>query len=266
MPDILPLLGWRFWVLGIDLTPLRGLEKKLADQPYTILQTLITRLSDRFRNPVTTINTSLYLIQHDPQPEKLPARLEAIQRANSAIERMLIDTIILTRLEIATHRGLFDGNETIQNIIRKYAVPMEQKGITLGLDLHPAPLLWQGDEDNLFYALGYLLDNALKFTGKGGYVTVRSEIAGEWIKIAVQDSGIGIAAERLPTLFEAALLHQPQANRSARHGPRGLGLGLTIVQRIMHHFGGKVTVESVEGQGSTFTLHLPRSGANAAET
>jgi signal transduction histidine kinase len=102
-------------------------------------------------------------------------------------------------------------------------------------------------------ALGRLVDNAIKFSRQGERVVVQVRADEEWIYIAVQDQGLGIAPKEIPYLFKR--LHQVDRER---HEQQGIGAGLAIVKGIVDIHGGRVEVQSRVGQGSTFTLILPR--------
>lgn len=107
------------------------------------------------------------------------------------------------------------------------------------------------DEQRLTMALGNLLDNALKFTPQGGKIDVGVAQEGDVVKLWVADTGIGIASEDLPHIFE-------RFYRSPRATQAGSGLGLAIVERIVRAHGATIEVESQEGAGSRFTLRFAR--------
>jgi signal transduction histidine kinase len=98
-----------------------------------------------------------------------------------------------------------------------------------------------------------LLSNAIKFTQHGGTVAVRCSAAGAWVQIAVVDSGVGIAPEKLTAIFEPFV----QLGRSRTSQHEGTGLGLSISRDLARAMGGDVKVESEIGSGSTFTLLMP---------
>jgi signal transduction histidine kinase len=101
--------------------------------------------------------------------------------------------------------------------------------------------------------LGRLIDNAIKFTrDKGGPVTVRTRVVDEWLEIAVQDYGVGVSADTIPGLFTRFR----QINRDSME-QQGTGLGLAIAQELIALHGGEIVVDSVLGEGSTFTIRLP---------
>ena len=129
---------------------------------------------------------------------------------------------------------------------------MKDKGIEGGVDA-PADLPARpADPDLLDQALVNLIDNAVKYTDTGRVDVRLSAEAGEF-RIAVRDTGIGIPAEHLERIFER--FYVVDKSRSRKSG--GTGLGLSIVKHIAERHGGRVSVESVEGKGSTFTVVLP---------
>jgi len=118
---------------------------------------------------------------------------------------------------------------------------------------HEDQAIVAGDADRLRQALLNLVDNAVKYTPAGGRVTLSLHREPEWVRITVADTGIGIAPEDLPHIFER--FYRVDKARSRALG--GTGLGLSIVQWIAQAHGGQVTVESRPGVGSEFTLWLP---------
>jgi two-component system phosphate regulon sensor histidine kinase PhoR len=99
-----------------------------------------------------------------------------------------------------------------------------------------------------------LLDNAIKYSPDNSEIILSAEVKSNEVLVHFQDKGMGIAAVHLPRLFER--FYRVDKARSRREG--GTGLGLAIVKHIVQTHGGKVTVQSVQGKGSTFTIHLPR--------
>jgi heavy metal sensor kinase len=118
----------------------------------------------------------------------------------------------------------------------------------------PEPLSVVGDGSSLRRLLLILLDNALKYTHPGGTVTVLAKPASDFIRIEVQDSGIGIGAEHIPRIFERFYRADPSRSRDSG----GAGLGLSLAKWIVEAHGGAILVESTPGAGSTFTVRLPK--------
>ena len=125
--------------------------------------------------------------------------------------------------------------------------------IEISYEPSDAPVVADVDPDRVRQATGILLDNAVKYTPAGGTVTARLRAGEDWIAIAVADTGIGIDAQHLPHIFDR--FYRVDSARS--HS--GSGLGLSIAQQIAEQHGGTISVTSRLGQGSTFTLRLPRS-------
>jgi two-component system sensor histidine kinase BaeS len=127
-----------------------------------------------------------------------------------------------------------------------------RKDIELSASLPAALTPVNGDEGTLVEVLVNLLGNAVKYTRNGGQVTVRAEAAGGEVLIAVADTGVGIAKEDLPHIFDD--FYRGAAGRTTDQSG---GLGLAIVRRIVEAHYGSISVESEAGRGSTFTIRLP---------
>jgi signal transduction histidine kinase len=127
-------------------------------------------------------------------------------------------------------------------------------GISLQMALPPQlpPLL--GDGDRLAQVFGNLVDNALKFTPRGGTVTMRAQQDRAEIQVSVNDSGIGIPAAAIPHIFDRFYQADPARAGGLRHGS---GLGLAIAREIVTAHGGRISVRSAEGRGTGFVVHLP---------
>jgi heavy metal sensor kinase len=140
----------------------------------------------------------------------------------------------------------------IQDIVDELTLLADDRRITLTFESHPVPPV-RGDAQWLKQALINLLDNALHYTPSGGAVRVRLQTAGEWVAVAVEDTGHGIEPEHLPHLFER--FYRTDWARAKDAG--GTGLGLPIVKEIAEAHGGTVSVTSQVEKGSVFTLRLP---------
>jgi signal transduction histidine kinase len=117
----------------------------------------------------------------------------------------------------------------------------------------------KADAEKLQQILINLLSNAVKYTPEGGRVDVRCDVTPEWVRVHVQDTGIGIAPDRIERIFDPFI----QVGRALNRPDEGVGLGLSISRDLAEGMGGSLAVESVVGVGSTFTLSLAR-GASAA--
>jgi signal transduction histidine kinase len=140
----------------------------------------------------------------------------------------------------------------IQDIVDELTLLADDRRITLTFESQPVPPV-RGDAQWLKQALINLLDNALHYTPSGGAVRVRLQTAGEWVAVAVEDTGYGIEPEHLPHLFER--FYRTDWARAKDAG--GTGLGLPIVKEIAEAHGGTISVTSQVDKGSVFTLRLP---------
>ncbi len=138
---------------------------------------------------------------------------------------------------------------------------VQARGLGFGCDEVPAapPLRVRADREKLQQVLLNLLSNAIKFTEPGGAVRVACDTRGTEVAIAVADTGVGIAAEKLASVFEPFV----QADQRLTRPHEGVGLGLAISRDLARGMGGDVTAESTPGAGSTFVLSLPAAPAAA---
>jgi signal transduction histidine kinase len=133
------------------------------------------------------------------------------------------------------------------------------RGLTYGVGPCPPGVAVRADREKLQQVLLNLLSNAIKFTEPGGAVRVACDTRGTEVAIAVADTGVGIAAEKLASVFEPFV----QADQRLTRPHEGVGLGLAISRDLARGMGGDVTAESTPGAGSTFVLSLPAAPAAA---
>ncbi len=217
------------------------------------LRRFIADASHELRTPITALKMANELLQgpagDDPairaefltQNATQLARLEWITR--NLLDLSRLDAGI-AQLELAEHAVA----ELLASAARPFARAAEQKGIRLVV--HPTPLVVRCDRARIEIALSNLIENALKFTPAGGRVEVCAEAEGGHARLLVRDTGIGVAPEDRPHVFE-------RFYRGKNHRAEGSGLGLAIVKSIAQAHGGAAFVESAPGAGSTFGIALP---------
>ena len=140
----------------------------------------------------------------------------------------------------------------MQQVVDRLTYEAESKQIALTYDAPPEMLAALTTEEGLARVLDNLIDNAIKYTPSGGQVDVRLEEQPAGAVISVSDTGIGIPQEALSRLGEEFF----RARNARRSGIVGTGLGLSIVKQLVEHFGGLLSIHSVEGEGTTFKLAL----------
>ncbi len=173
------------------------------------------------------------------------------QRLQSLVEDML-DLSKLESNEFRLKRERVELGSVVPIVLALFRERAEKKGVRLASELPAAPLGVEGDARGLEHVLSNLVDNAVKYCPAGASIVVRATQEGERVRLVVSDTGNGIPPEHLPRLFER--FYRVDAGRSRELG--GTGLGLSIVKHMVEAMRGAVSVESVVGKGSTFTVSL----------
>jgi signal transduction histidine kinase len=218
----------------------------------------LARLTHELRNPLMPIRNGLRLLDGGaPGAEQAKRAVAIIARQVDQLTRLIDDLMDLTRIsqgKIALHRELVDLRELLMQAVEDYAPAFSQRGIDLSLTPCEAVYL-RGDRGRLAQVVGNLLQNAAKFTPRGGRTRVDLEGSGGISEaiIRVRDTGIGIAADMVAQVFEP-FVQGPSAD--ANRG--GLGLGLAVVKGIIELHGGSVAIDSEgTGKGTELVVRLP---------
>lgn len=260
-------------VLNVHCTPLLDAEGRrmgalLVVNDVTQLRRLETMRSDFAANVSHEIKTPLTAIQGFVEtlaqgmvtdPQEARRFLQIIDKHARRLTAIVDDLMHLARLEHGdTDRPVQLASASMRDLLQaavQVCRPIaEQKDIAIDL-VCPETLSARLDRDLMEQAAVNLLDNAIKYSPNASRIRVAAaRVAGRETRIDFQDEGIGIAKKHLPRLFER--FYRVDANRSRSLG--GTGLGLAIVKHIVQVHGGRVTVESMEGQGTTFSIFLPQ--------
>lgn len=221
---------------------------------------LVQNLSHELRSPLALVAGYAGLMRDDQLGSITEAQAEALDvilDKSQAISRMVNDILTLEQIRPETLTvGTIDLNALCDVAAASAELVHQSRGLTFELALGPGPYLVQGDRDRLTQVLDNLLGNAAKFSPDESMITIRTADAPDWpgfVQVSVQDRGIGIPADKMVHLFERFF----QADRSIKNQYGGAGLGLAIVRQIVEAHHGTIWVESVEGEGSTFTFVLP---------
>jgi signal transduction histidine kinase/ActR/RegA family two-component response regulator len=229
-----------------------------ADRANAMKDEFLATLSHELRTPLTAILGWSHILGTRPPGEaELRHGLEVIER-NARVQTQLIDDLLdMSRITSGKMRldvQPVDPRSFVAAALETVRPAADAKGIRLSAFLNPAvgPII--GDPDRLQQVVWNLLANAIKFTGRDGRVEVRLMRTPSHIEIAVDDTGIGIAPQFLPHVFDRF----QQADASHTRGVGSLGLGLSIVKHLVELHGGTTRVASPgEGRGATFTVRLP---------
>src|SRR5882724_2569312 len=239
-----------------------GAAVMLALVGTAVLAYRITRSLRRLSAATTAVAAGSY---REPIPDALrdgvpgslnpkQARLvTVIGHSTDRLLRLVNQMLELSRLRagvLPLARERVDLARVVGRAVEELRPQAEEGGLKLTRERVGDDFDIRGDEDRLVQVVVNLVANAVRFTPRGGRVTVRLIDAGPEIEIQVEDSGVGIPATALPRIFDSW--------RQAHSDRGGTGLGLAVVRGVVLAHGGRVTVESQEGKGSRFTVLLPR--------
>ncbi len=234
-----------------NVTRMRRLENMRSD--------FAANVSHEIKTPLTAIQGFVETLNHcsiDNQ-EEAQRFLGIIQKHVSRLTAIIDDLMHLSRLEqdndiFRLRAEPYAMDDVIRTAVQLCSTKARDKGITVSVEMEDSPRVHM-DADLMEQAVVNLLDNAIKYSPENSPVTVRVQQLDGKMTICVIDRGIGIPHKHLPRLFER--FYRVDKARSRKEG--GTGLGLAIVKHIIQAHGGRVTVDSVQGKGSTFCLHLP---------
>jgi signal transduction histidine kinase len=192
----------------------------------------------------------------EPSPEQREFA-EDIYQAGRQLLGMINDILDLAKVEAGAMELTLETCDLaalVEEVVRVSRGLARGKGVELRTDMVPRPLELTADPLKLKQILYNLLSNGVKFTDKGGSVTVEARATRETVVIRVIDTGIGIAPEDQVMLFEE--FRQVDSSLTRKH--EGTGLGLALTKRLVELHGGEITVDSEPGKGTTFTVTLLR--------
>jgi signal transduction histidine kinase len=227
----------------------------------------LAMLAHELRNPLAPISAAAQLLNMGPPDAGRVERTSAIIARQVAHMTGLIDDLLdvsrVTRGLVVLARDEVDLRRVIDDAVEQVRPLIEARRHQLSLELAPelGPALVQGDYKRLVQVLANLLNNAAKYTPEGGRLGLWLGATADHLLVSVNDNGIGIAADLLPTVFDLF----SQAERTPDRAQGGLGLGLALVKSLVELHGGMVTAAS-EGRnmGTEFTVRLPRLHARTA--
>ncbi|MDZ7679543.1 MAG: ATP-binding protein [Acidimicrobiales bacterium] len=230
-----------------DVTERRRLEAVRRD--------FVANISHELKTPVGALALLAETLVGEEDPAVTSRLSERIFNEAHRVGRTIEDLLELSRIEAEEHphREAVPVAQVLQSAAARMRPAADQQGITITVADTSAHLTVVGDERQLVSAVFNLLENAVKYSEAGSKVQLRATSDGLSVDISVQDHGMGIPSRDLERVFER--FYRIDRARSRQTG--GTGLGLAIVRHVVNNHHGEVLVESVEGEGSTFTLRLP---------
>ena len=247
----------------VDVTErLRAQEQHLAldieKERVKVLTDFVRDVSHDFRTPLSTINTSIYLLGRIDDPIKRQQQLNTLRDQVRHLDKLVDALLTMSRLDsgIVSVFNQFDLNLVILESIQSVTTQAHEKDHPFRTELQDdLPQIW-GDIHEIHRALRELMLNAVQYTSPRGEIVVRSYREGDMIIIVVQDSGYGISPEDMPHIFDRFF----RADQARTIG--GVGSGLSIVRKVIEHHHGQIDVQSIHHHGTTFIIHLPIYQAN----
>jgi two-component system phosphate regulon sensor histidine kinase PhoR len=232
-----------------DITTARKLEQMRTD--------FVANVTHELRTPLTSIRGFAETLLDGALEDTEAARnfVGIIKREGEHLAALIEDLLDLSRIESGRWR-VQPLEINLAELVADALGGLAQKAVDQGIELRIAvpEIQFQADPGRLAQVLINLVDNALKYTPAGGRVLVQAEDLGEQVQIQVADTGTGMPKADLPRIFER--FYRVDKARTRKTG--GTGLGLSIVKHIVEAHGGKISVESELGQGTTFTVTLPK--------
>jgi PAS domain S-box-containing protein len=247
----------RWFGTNTDVTESRRLQEALEEADRR-KDEFLAMLAHELRNPLAPIRSAAEVLErllaHDESTQSLVAM---IQRQGAHLSRMLDDLLDVARItqgHIELRRETLPVRECIESVLETVQPLMRIKNHRLTFAQTPERIYVNADKVRLEQCVANLLTNATKYTEPGGDILVRSYAQGGEAVIEVIDTGIGIAADFLPRVFELFA----QSDRSLDRSEGGLGIGLSVCKRLIEMHGGSVSCFSEgAGHGTTFTIRLP---------
>jgi PAS domain S-box-containing protein len=247
----------------LDITERKRIEGQLRDADRRKDEFLAT-LAHELRNPLAPLRNGLELLRRaDGDGQRIAEARTVMERQLEQLVHLvddLLDVSRITRGKVQLRKERVNLADAVRGAVETTRPLIEASAHKLTVTLPAEPLYLDADRTRLAQVFSNLLHNAAKYTEPGGHVWLTAERDGGQVVVSVRDTGIGIAAEHLPRLFEMFSQAAPALERS--HG--GLGIGLSLVRGLVELHGGRVEAQSGgPGKGSEFTVRLPAVEAPA---
>ena len=250
-----------------------ALEQALADlkEMDRLKSEFLSNISHELRTPLTPIKGYLPVLLREEFGPLTSSQRRVLGHIAQSVDRLhrLIDDLLTFMQWESGEIGLALGGASVAKVVEealaRAAAGVEEKGVEVTTEIAADLPQIRADAAALARALGHLVENAVKFTPQGGHVTVTARLVQpsplppgppaprQFVELAVRDTGIGIPSEAIPRIFER--FYQVDSSSTRQHG--GTGLGLAIVKRILDAHAAPIAVESLPGQGTTFSIRLP---------
>ncbi len=228
----------------------RELEIKLEKERGRLLAEFIKNASHEFRTPLATISSTAYLMARSDDRTKRIEKADSIQGDVSRITKLVDMMLTTTALDTTPPEAVLVNVDDVLRQVRK-SFPPSPKHASITYDVRASLSAIKGFDGYLETAFAQIIENAVRFTPVDGQIIVRAYQTGDCVIVEVQDTGVGIGEADLSRIFNTFW------RKDAAHSTPGLGLGLSIAQKVIQSYGGDIDVESKLGKGSLFRVKLP---------
>ena len=228
------------------------MKRRIEEEANKAKLQFFTNISHELRTPLTLIADPVnYIIHDDNLNSQQRSMLQIVQRNVLVLTQLVSEILDFRKVQngkMELRLSDFNLAESMKQWIMLFSVSAQKKHIAISMDA-PDTIMLRADQDKIERICYNLLSNALKYTSEGGEITLMAKEEGGRVMISVADNGCGISSDELPYIFDRFY--------QAKNAGRGTGIGLAIVKAFteLHH--GEVSATSVEGKGSTFTIHIP---------
>ena len=228
-------------------------EMKLDHERVILLKTFFQNASHEFRTPLSIINTATYLIKQANTQDKRQQKLDEINEQTKRINTLVDNLSYMVKLDtdIQVEPDLVDVNQTLEAIVSSMRDAFENHQLNLKFELDKQMPKIALDRALVHRAVKEILENAIRHSGEGDCITIRTSRHQDHLNVEITDDGIGIDPEALSRIFERFY----RVDES--HTTAGFGVGLSIAKKIIELHHGEISVQSQLGQGSTFYIRLP---------
>lgn len=228
------------------------MKRRIEEEANKAKLQFFTNISHELRTPLTLIADPVnYIIHDDNLNSQQRSMLQIVQRNVLVLTQLVSEILDFRKVQngkMELRLSDFNLAESMKQWIKLFSVSAQKKHIAISMDA-PDTIMLRADQDKIERICYNLLSNALKYTSEGGEISLMAKEEGGRVMISVADNGCGISSDELPYIFDRFY--------QAKNAGRGTGIGLAIVKAFteLHH--GEVSATSIEGKGSTFTIHIP---------
>ncbi len=223
----------------------------------------LAMLAHELRNPLAPIISGLEILNGAANPQEAAEARSVIQRQFQQIVHLVDDLLDIARIDqgkIQLRKRRFDLAEAIHLAVETTQPLIDRHRHLLSVRLAPQRLIVDADETRLAQAFQNILNNAAKYCAPGSEITVTLRQDGDWAVVSLVDNGCGIPPHLLPKIFDMFVQGEAREERAQS----GMGIGLTVVKRMVEMHGGTITVQSSADEGSKFVIRLPLAGDQRA--